>query len=268
MKLSPEQEAISLAALDLAQGQTMRSACPFCHATHEASLAVTRQAEGLVYTCPRAKCGQRGFIPSQGYDPHWEKQQPKADKPVKSFDYDLYELPPSLRRMFHDKYDITEDELSQNGFKYAPDANRVAMPIFNWIGYSVGTVARSYAENCKGAKAISYFNDGQAHLHYVPYAGQRSSAVVCVEDIPSAIRCARFSRACAILGSHLSDDMVAELAGHTQHIILALDPDATAKAFKLRDRYRMYFRNFDVRVLSKDPKDMDDDQLLQEVYDA
>jgi hypothetical protein len=262
-----EREQIRLLALDLEVGQSLRAICPFCNATHENSLAITRNEDGLVYVCPRAKCGARGLIPSRttNYDPHWYKQTQKTKTP-KPFYYETIVLPQSLKDMFYEKYNITEQELEENGFLYSPEIDRVVMPVYNYLGYEVGKVARSYRENFTGTKAINYFNDGKSHLHYVPRNMSREGTITCVEDIPSAIRVARFGRAVSILGSYITYEHIVELGGLTKEINLALDPDATHKAFKMRQQYSLYFRNFNVKVLSKDPKDMSDGEIQEEIF--
>lgn len=259
-----QRNQILLASLSLEEGERMRMVCPFCNATHETSLMLTRHAEGLGYRCWRAKCGQSGLIRSKG-SPNWGKQE-KRKKSVKVFDYETYELPPSFKRMYLEKYLITEEELDKNGFVYAPESNRVIMPIYNALGYETGKVARSYAADCSGSKAISYFEDGNRHLHYVPYSGEQRDRIVCVEDIPSAIRVARFGRACALLGSELDDSTIDDLAKQTDYVVMALDPDATHKALKMKKRYALYFKQFDVRILSSDPKDASDEQILEEIF--
>ena len=267
MSVSNELEQIKLLALGLEKGYSLRAICPFCNATHENSLTITRTDEGLVYICPRAKCGARGLIPSKlaTYDPHWHKQEKKQPK-KKPFTYGTTALPKAAIEMFRRKYDITEDELEENGFKYSPEIGRVIMPVYNSYGYQVGCVARSYRKNFTGTKAINYFDDGQSHLHYVPQSLSRGGTITCVEDIPSAIRIARFGRACAILGSWISYEGIVELGRLTKDINIALDSDATAKAFKMRKKYSLYFRNFNIKILSKDPKDMTDDEIKQEIF--
>jgi hypothetical protein len=46
---------------------------------------------------------------------------------------------------------------------------------------------------------------------------------------------------------------------------MALDPDATDKAVEILQKYSVFFGNFSVVVLSKDPKDMTDDEIKEEI---
>ena len=112
--------------------------CPFCRAGHETSFVVTRGEEGIKYNCWRAKCGEHGFIPSKSmrYDPHWKNKEPKQRK-KKVFKYETTALPELFTEMFYDLYSITKDELIQNGFSYAPELDRVIMPIYNYLGYEI-----------------------------------------------------------------------------------------------------------------------------------
>jgi hypothetical protein len=261
------QDQIRLLALDLEPGQNTRTVCPYCNADHERSLSLSRNDEGVLYHCYRAKCGRKGFLPNNGvnYQPGWEKRTPKK-KTAKTFSYATETLPQPLKDMFYARYSITETELEDNGFLYSPEMDRVIMPIYNSFGYEVGKVARSYNQNTAGIKAISYFNDGESHLHYVPSSMHRDGAITCVEDIPSAIRVGRFGKAVAILGSWLPLKHIIELGELTQEINIALDPDAASKAFKMRRAYMIYFRNFNVKLLSNDPKDMTDEQIQEEIF--
>lgn len=260
------EQNIRLSMLDLEVGESRQTICPFCNAEHERSLGATRLPTGLVYQCWRAKCKAKGFIASSAtnFDPHWEKNKRKIPNP-KPFQYDTITLPEQFRRMFYDKYDITEDELQQNGFLYSSELNRVVMPIFNSMGYQVGSVARSYSHYLSGSKVINYFDDGKAHLHYPPTIHNSSKSVVLVEDIPSAIRVGRQARSVALLGHSLCDETAEDLADNATDLIVALDPDAVDKALKLKKQWQIYFNSIVVRVLSSDPKDMSDEQIYEEI---
>jgi hypothetical protein len=58
------------------------------------------------------------------------------------------------------------------------------------------------------------------------------------------------------------------LAKYFDNVVMALDPDATNKAIEFRDKYSLLFRgNFSVLQLSKDPKDMNRQELKLEIED-
>lgn len=262
------EQNLRLSLLDLEIEESRQISCPFCGAVHERSLGITRLPSGIVYRCWRASCGERGFIRSSAvdYSPHWEKQQKKTYTP-KPFEYETTSLPKEYRRMFYERYLITDEELDKNGFLYSPEINRVVMPIFNQMGYKVGVVARSYSKKLRGPKAINYLEDGRPHLHYPPALQPTTKRVVLVEDIPSAIRVGRHARSVALLGHSLCNKTAEDLANTAAHLVVALDPDATAAAIKLKSEYQVYFNSIQVRVTSADPKDMTDEQILQEVLE-
>lgn len=261
------EQNLRLALLDLAVGETRQITCPFCGAQHERSLGVTRAPEGIVYRCWRAKCRAKGFIGSSSTDylPDWENRKTKAKKP-KIFDEETTALPDEYIDMLYDKYTLTEKELIRNGFLYAPNIDRVIMPIYNAMGYKVGVVARTYDKNPFGPKTINYLEDGRAHLHYARTAHVQSNTAVLVEDIPSAIRVSRYAKGVALLGHALCDATAEEVEETSTDLIVALDPDAVDKAIKLKKKYQLYFNSIRVRVLSSDPKDYEsDEQLIEEI---
>jgi DNA primase len=81
---------------------------------------------------------------------------------------------------------------------------------------------------------------------------------VIVEDQLSAIRLVSTTggRAIALLGTDLNQEKVSEIAKHCKEVTLALDKDATAKAFKLASLWGNAFEKFTVVRLEQDIKDM------------
>jgi hypothetical protein len=67
-----------------------------------------------------------------------------------------------------------------------------------------------------------------------------------------------------LLGTHIHDGTIATVqeVWPNAHIMLALDKDATAKALSWKTKIGYLFKNFTVVPLSKDIKDMTEDELL------
>lgn len=87
-----------------------------------------------------------------------------------------------------------------------------------------------------------------------------------VEDIPSAERLReRGVTACALMGVHAADDVVAEIASVAARsrspVIIALDRDAVPNAFGLRDRL---FHRTDGKVIVAVLKDVDVKNMTHE----
>jgi hypothetical protein len=103
---------------------------------------------------------------------------------------------------------------------------------------------------------------------WVHWAGlfQSNRPMYIVEDIPSAERLQqRGVIACALMGVHASDDVVAEIAEvaakRRAPVIIALDRDAVSNAFSLRDRL---FHSTEGKVIVAVLKDVDIKNMTHE----
>lgn len=80
----------------------------------------------------------------------------------------------------------------------------------------------------------------------------------------SAIKMAPHMHAIALLGTNLSEAKVDEIRENNpgyEHIILALDNDATHEAIKLQLRWASRLPGMCIQSLPKDIKDMNDDEF-------
>jgi hypothetical protein len=244
--------------------------CPSCRAEHERKLSVLRVADGVVYRCFRASCGLGGgFIPttpSLGYG----VEKIFVPKPF----YEATEaLPTPIVEWLITKYGVTREEISTNGLLYAPESNRLVIPIRDWRGYDLGIQAKRLP-NIRGGdpvysgqKACNYYVHEGPYLCFPVGPLRTTDTMVFVEDPLSAIRVARFANACALLGHSLNENMIPELKRwwRGDRAILALDPDAYTQALKAKEKYCLYFGTLEVRKLSNDPKDIPHAQLVEEL---
>jgi hypothetical protein len=156
------------------------------------------------------------------------------------------------------------------------------MPLRDRKGWLFGHTTKdmSSREFSEGkTKAKHYIKNVRPMLHYADASymntinkykeitSERSVKAVLVEDVISATKIAhlpiflsRSSRkyaGIALLGTDLNTEKVKDiLAAGYNKVIIALDPDATSKAFKLQKEYGLFFSSLEVRVLPEDPKDM------------
>lgn len=75
-------------------------------------------------------------------------------------------------------------------------------------------------------------------------------------------------RAVALLGTDLSAEKVAEIQKHANHVTIALDADATAKAFILARKWGAAFQSCRVWILTRDIKDMSAKDIQRMAIDA
>ena len=255
---------LSLNNIDLEVGETSRTTCPFCHAK-EQSFTITRVAAGLIYNCYRASCPSKaGFEPTIGV-PRKSKRKVKEFKP-REFNYALEELPENIYEMFYSKYDISRDLLDENEVLWSPVLERVAIPIRNYLGYVCGMVARTFEDNPQGAKAISYWFNDTPKVYYPNNMNFSGGEVSVVEDPISAMKLNEFTPTAALLGTHMSEEMVFELRKRGRNLNILLDADTwkdqtgsndqfVPKATKLKNKYNLYFNKINTPVLEQDIKD-------------
>ena len=252
-------------AIDLDVGDNLLMYCPFCGATHEAKLSITRKADGLLYNCYRGTCSARGFIPSvAGAMPVVKKSK---FNPRKLW-MNTTSLPPEVAMFLEDSYGFTQEEIETNGIKYAPEQERLVFPLYDVFGRPFGHSTKYIGEDegIRGTvKGLHYIEEEGTSLHYPVSIHSGKDKIVAVEDVISSIKVARHCASVALLGTNISEEQARELAGQYKEIILALDNDAINKAFMLRSKYSLIFRNFSVRLLVKDPKSMTDKEILEEI---
>ena len=135
------------------------------------------------------------------------------------------------------------------------------MPVHDEYGSQQGCVLRSYTGDLP--KARTYVQEGYSRLHFPGRtASELRSEVMAVEDIPSAEALSLYFPTVAILGSYLTTAQCEHLLRSGVDVVhLALDEDASAKSINQSRRHLA----MDVRpvLLAKDPKDMDDAELLE-----
>jgi hypothetical protein len=82
------------------------------------------------------------------------------------------------------------------------------------------------------------------------------AVIVLTEDILSAVRVARVTEAWAVLGTSVSDGMLAALLQSRRPVLIMLDPDAAGQKARSKIRQQIAAAGGDVRIVRapKDPK--------------
>lgn len=273
MLTNSEKSTIKQAASTIGVQQTRSITCPCCctdwqeqNRPHDwrpnASMAVTRDQYCLKYHCFRATCAR-----GSGVIPHISLDQPtrKEFKPNEYKDM-LRPLSGGEKSYLHKRFEITEQQVQEQGIMFNPTRCTYIFPIRDIRGYTVGYVDRDFT-GTRDLKAISYWFNDVPKLHFV-LQGKIGGTCLVVEDIPSAIKAGKFVSTTALLGSHITDAQASHLSRLFSTIVLALDEDAFLKAIKLQRRYRFYFADFQLLRLTKDIKNMtynEIEKLLEEV---
>lgn len=255
-------------------GETTRDIeCPWCGKAEKGCL-LTKTANGLFFKCFHARCSSpsRGKFISEGGGP--AEVTKKIFQP-KEYKDELVALSVVQQAYLINKYGLTYTEIAQNEIKYNPSRDSYVFSIFDYHGNVLGLVDRAYWG--RKPKSITYWFKPNINLGFPKLNNKASAEVVLVEDIISAIKVGRYKRACAILGSSITDDGAAYLADLTSHIVEALDPDTwippkhATKFWKPpqvvhQETYSFLFDRWDLMSLPKDPKDMKDNELVEYFY--
>lgn len=253
-------------------GGSRRVVCPYCHGgqSGEATMNITRSAEGVLYVCHRASCNKRGFggasAASLPYTPRLGKLQPYEGEtyPLEQKDLDFfksaYELDLSLEWddrtgryiFFNDRDEYVLPVLDRGyirGYNVrqpwpgAPRSGRPGVPKTKVWMHTELPVQATYS----GPAILR----GQIH--------DRPGVVVVVEDQLSAIKLSQLEQVAysvALLGMHLNVERVREIALlRPDEVVLALDADATSVAFKHARDYGLAFKKTRVAILERDIKD-------------
>jgi hypothetical protein len=244
----------------LEDADTVRVVCPYCGggASAEKSFNATREGESFFWKCFRASCGVSG---STGPNRSITRVRVGSTKRnTSTWEGECEQLSDEWRQFLKAKVGFTDWHLTVCGALYAPKEHRVAFPIFGPMGERRGWVLRSYDPEAY-VKALTKpeRDDEPCTSHYRTRVGE--GHVVVVEDIPSAVRAARYSNAVALNGTGCRVDDAMELAAHYRHVTWALDKDAVRLSLKWHMKYGGLFNQSEILVLPKDLKDMQEDEL-------
>lgn len=252
------RDKVILAALDLPAGVGTKIVCPAClgGASGERSMTISRSPAGVVlWHCHRASCG------AAGRDGNSLAPQITAPKRRTVHEYHPRQLPDDELAELSKKFDVKPQVLLDAGVKWDAMTQRVLYPVVDYSGLPVGWFARTYDKKVS-PKTLTAIPTGSQPISF--FSAPASACMVVVEDVPSAI-CMRSSchmHTVALGGTYLSPGMEQDILKYCkwqgiEHVVLALDNDATAKAFKMQKELSLMIE-CSVLPLAKDTKDMTD----------
>ena len=248
-------------AVTLGVDESLYTNCPSCHG-HD-KLSVTRNNEGVLYHCFRASCELKGFIPDDGVTAVPRTQRVFVPKTLR---VPLTPLSVQARSMFWRKFELSYRDMPTVRLS----GNRIAFPIKGPWGQHRGYVLRAYEEltgPLTGSKSLSLPAVPGVFLGWWKNTYRTlTDDLVLVEDAVSAIKLATMTNAVSLQGTEISSAAALEIADTKsllgyERVTIALDPDATSKAYKLLDKYQLLWQNARVVVLDADPKDTPMDEL-------
>jgi len=226
----------------------VRIDCPFCN--HNNTLTIKRESSSLLWYCFHSSCSAKGkhegkMTMQQIFDTVVKKKK-ESGKP--------FTLPSSFVSILSEKkcFDYLEKnncmktkEKGKASFMYDVKQHRIVFLI-------------KEKEKLKGA--VGRGLNSQVYPKWFMY-GNKNYPFICgdsdigvlVEDCASACAVSHVYSGIALMGTSLPDSYIPVLKKKFKKIIVALDRDATIKAFDISNQLR-YFIETEVKILEDDLK--------------
>lgn len=229
--------------------------CPVCQAPERACHVFEAGGKRHVY-CFRASCGAKASFPLGGSSGGEGIASPGASqevlRPFTGYTLPIYNYPNVLDR-FKQKYGFNPGgAISTCTYGGAP----LIIPILAPNGSVRGHVEKTGLFPGEQKTNRIWKARHEPMISWTP-GGNSKRTVLMVEDQISALKYygKTGERAVALLGTNLTMEAIAEVQLLTDHLVIALDADATAKAFRLARKYGSAFKSCQVKILTKDIKD-------------
>lgn len=244
---------------------TAHMVCPVCFGggSGERSFNLTVEPACAKFVCHRASCGFKGYLsfaPS-GY------RLPEPKSKIREYTGEVVPLAEIRKVMLRQQYRIEDWHLEQLGATRDVETGRVVYPIYGYNGLTKGHLLRTY--DGRKPKTLTYRSiDNVPMTAWYMAKDIQSRMLVIVEDVLSAVRVAGVNvNAVALLGTHMSMDMVHEIRGFIRaagitDVVLALDADAFSTALDTAQRYKLIL-SMRVVKLERDLKDEPDNKIRE-----
>lgn len=161
-----------------------------------------------------------------------------------------------------DKYGIIRDEIIENDIRWSDFKQWLIFPIREQGGSLLAWQARNFQINEQYASKWISRGNMQAIMHVLGFKKHPDSPLVVVEDVVSAIKVARHSRALCVFGSQIQVRQFLRMKYLTKEIILWLDGDKYVESLAFSKKAKLV-TGLPTRVIftSRDPKDHSDDEI-------
>ena len=233
--------------LELSEGESVRQNCPECGGRN--TFTATRKQGNIIWNCYKASCDCSGTMrKNYSMDTIVSKMRQKQVK--KKVAYPSFQIPDHFLDVLYTEHEEYLRSIHASNAETMLDIkeNRVVFLIRDPETYElVGAIGRAMNKH-KLPKWKRY--DRNSDLLY--FSGTGTTGVL-VEDVASACAVGNAGyTGIALLGTSLHDNHIHRLL-RFQHLIVALDKDASNKAIKIKKRLDDY-RNTSVVLLPDDLK--------------
>lgn len=260
---------------ELEVGESFRGICPEClgGSSEEQSFSVKRISPTLAsFICYRATCNLgSGRVAVYEQDGKIFRSTSKAVSHNRRIP-DLYPLSEDAVELLQNKYGWSKLQMRYAAVRLTED-KRLGFPIKSINNVTKGYEIRKEKELYRGKreygsipKSWKFINDNEraqaSWYRHQRHTKKNSDTLVIVEDILSAVRLTPYCDSAALLGTNLLRPVIADIRSQGYETVwLALDQDATKKAFSLVRRLQPELPNMSVMYLAKDIKNMDETEL-------
>lgn len=242
-----------------------RTICPVCNGgpSNEGSLLLYRGPNYLSWRCFRDSCDVgKGFTYLPVPDRILSHSAPVVPKPNLEFKDSLTSLSKEMAFDIFTKWELPKKECEEEGFRTAPNQDRLYMPVRLADGEEIGCVLKCLRKPHRTPKSINYINTASPSLHF-PLTTIKilGNTLVLLEDILSSVKAALCGiPAAALLGTSLQEREVLYLKNlGVKNLVIALDRDTwfknSATAIRIKKQWAFYFDSVEIKYLTKDVKD-------------
>lgn len=146
---------------------------------------------------------------------------------------------------------------------YDPRSNRLVF-LVQEDGVTVGAIGRALEKDIK-PKVYNYPN-----AKPIPFTCGKGSTAVLVEDCFSACSIGRIEgyTGLALLGTSLHTEYLLHIARTYEKVIIALDPDAYGKSFKMKSSIEYFVQDTKVWKIPTDLKNMNKEQIIKFIEES
>jgi hypothetical protein len=255
--------------LKISGGQTYRGACPMCGGSN--TFTVLNDNGTLIYNCYKASCDVSGAA-YKGATLDELSRRLRMDVLDAGASQSRFEPPDTFvlpygngeARAFMDRFKLVEPYASGRiVLRYDPRMHRLVFLICDGTTV-IDAVGRALRQGDK-PKWFRYGNYSEAVLCVPPADSSRKHIAILVEDAVSAVTASSVGTGIALLGTNMPASLPKKLLslGITK-VLLALDPDAAAKAVDIQ-RELCYYIDTKVWLIKDDLKYYTKGRLMEEV---
>ena len=154
------------------------------------------------------------------------------------------------------KFQITDQERLRYRMLWSREKQQLIYPLYGKDQSLVAWQARNFNPKAKG----KYFSQGKIH-DVLYFCGKKTTPIILVEDLLSAIKIGRIGIAMPLFGSEASTHLLMRLKDHCKAVIVWLDSDKWKNSHDIVKRAQSIGLPAMSVFTNLDPKEYNDEQI-------